>query len=141
MGFPLEHYDSVGRWREKYNDGKLIQDSSTTRENTEIEGVDGLLNYLKSKDDQVMRTLSNKLVGYALGRTVLGSDELLIDRLSKGDEKATFSTMAAEIVKSRQFRYRREHEDAPQVPKAQIAVAKPSGKPDQKLQTEKRGGL
>ncbi len=141
MGFPLEHYDSVGRWREKYNDGKLIQDSSTTRENTEIEGVDGLLNYLKSKDDQVMRTLSNKLVGYALGRTVLGSDELLIDHLSKADEKATFSTMAAEIVKSRQFRYRREHEETPQMPKSQIAVVKPSSKPDQKLQTEKRGGL
>ena len=31
LGFPLEHYDSTGRWREKYSDGKPIDDFGDTR--------------------------------------------------------------------------------------------------------------
>ena len=31
LGFPLEHYDSTGRWREKYSDGKPIEDSGVAQ--------------------------------------------------------------------------------------------------------------
>ena len=37
---------------------------------TTIVGADGLLNYLQTQDKQVMTTLSKKMLGYALGRTV-----------------------------------------------------------------------
>ncbi len=57
LGFPLEHYDSTGRWREKYSDGKAIYDAGTTLDQAEIEGAQGLLNYLQTKDEQVRRTL------------------------------------------------------------------------------------
>ena len=41
---------------------------------TTIVGTDGLLKYLQTQDKQVMTTLSKKMLGYALGRTVLASD-------------------------------------------------------------------
>lgn len=107
LGFSLERYDPTGRWRDHYPDGKPIDDSADLPDKTPITGVDGLLRFLKTKDDQVRKTLSYKLVGYALGRTVLASDLLLIDRMVKGGGEATFSQLVTEIATSRQFRNRR----------------------------------
>jgi hypothetical protein len=113
LGFPMEHYDSTGRWREKYSDGKEIWDAGTFADKTEVAGIDGLLNYLKTRDEQVRRTLSGKLLGYALGRTVQASDQPLLDRMVAGGADATFSRLAVEIVTSRQFRNRMGRDDAP----------------------------
>jgi len=106
LGFPLERYDAVGRWRDRYQDGKPIIDSRKTGDNTEIAGVDGLLSYLKKQESQVLKTFSQKLVGYALGRTMLVSDQPLIEKLSQSGG-ANFSKLIQEIVTSRQFRNRR----------------------------------
>jgi len=116
LGFPLEHFDPTGRWRETYADGKPVDDTSSTLNGTDIAGVDGLQEYLQSQQQQVLRYMSRKLVGYALGRTVLPSDEILIDKLTAAGGNATFSGLAAEIVKSNQFRYRRESNDGGSVP-------------------------
>jgi hypothetical protein len=104
LGFSLEHFDSTGRWRETYADGKAIEDSDELSDHTPIAGVTGLLNYLKVKEDQVRRTLSYKLLGYALGRTVIASDQPLVDRLVGEGGNAGFSTLIADIVTSKQFR-------------------------------------
>jgi len=110
LGFPFERYDAVGRLRDQYSDGKPVEDSTTTADNRAITGVEGLVQYLKTQEPQVMRTMSQKLIGYALGRTILASDQPLIDRLIQAGGQATFSQLAAEIVTSPQFRYRRGHE-------------------------------
>ena len=122
LGFPLEHYDSTGRWRELYADGKPIDDSGVLSDQTQIAGVPGLLDYLKTKEDQVRRTLATKLVGYALGRTVQASDQLLIDRLVATGGNATFSQLAGEIVASRQFRSHLGRDDAPIAPAVKTAA-------------------
>jgi hypothetical protein len=111
LGFALEHYDSTGRWRDKYADGKPIDDTSSLTDQTKIAGVPGLLDYLNSKESQVTRTFSNKLVGYALGRTVQASDQLLIDRMVALGGKASFSDVVTELVTSKQFRNRLGRED------------------------------
>ncbi|HEU4386642.1 MAG TPA: DUF1592 domain-containing protein, partial [Blastocatellia bacterium] len=113
LGFALEHYDPTGRWRDRYADGKPIEDSATLSDQTPINGVDGLIDYLKSKDEQVCRTLARKLVGYALGRTILASDEALIDRMVKTGSEATFSQLVMETTASRQFRNRLGSREAP----------------------------
>jgi len=113
LGFSLEHYDPTGRWREQYPDGKEIEDSAALSDQTPIAGVKGLLDYLRGKDSQVRRTLSHKLVGYALGRTILASDQSLIDRMVAAGGDATFAQLAAEIATSRQFRNRLGREESP----------------------------
>ncbi|HUS08506.1 MAG TPA: DUF1592 domain-containing protein, partial [Bryobacteraceae bacterium] len=111
LGFPLEHFDSIGRWREKYSDGNSIHDAGVLKDKTEIAGIDGLLNYLRTQEKQVVRTVSYKLVGYALGRTVQPSDELLMDRMAGSGGSTGFSQLISEIVTSKQFRYRLGRED------------------------------
>ncbi len=104
LGFPLEHYDSTGRWRETYSDGKPIDDNGELANKSIIPGAKGLLDYLRTQQDKVQLNLSHKLLGYALGRTVQGSDQLLIDKMVKSGDKASIADLATLIVTSAQFR-------------------------------------
>lgn len=124
LGFSLERYDSTGRWREQYPDGKPIEDSAALPDKTEIAGVDGLLQYIRAKEPQVRKTLASKLVGYALGRTVLASDQPLIERMVKTGSDATFAQLATEIATSKQFRYRLAQEEPPPLPAIPPATSK-----------------
>ncbi len=123
LGFSLEHFDSTGRWRDKYADGNAIEDSAALSDKTEIAGVDGLLKYLRAKEPQVRKTLSYKLVGYALGRTVLASDQLLVERMVNAGSGATFAQLAMEIATSKQFRHRLGREDRPGISKGTTNTA------------------
>ena len=110
LGFPLEHYDAVGRWRSEYSNGKPI-DSTTTLGDTRIEGVDDLVEHLRTEEEQVLRNLSGKLLGYALGRTMLLSDKPLVDELIEAGGEASFADLAVKVATSRQFRYQRGRQD------------------------------
>jgi hypothetical protein len=106
LGFPLEGFDAVGRPRTTYADGKPVDDTGEFADDTTIVGAEGLLKYLQTRDKQVMTTVSKKMLGYALGRTVRGSDRPLLETMANAGGNAPFSTLAAAIVTSRQFRNR-----------------------------------
>lgn len=106
LGFPLEGFDAVGRPRDRYADGKAVDVTGEFADKTTIVGTEGLLKYLQSQDRQVMTTLSRKMLGYALGRTVMASDRPLINDMAGAGGNATFSDLAVRIVTSRQFRNR-----------------------------------
>ena len=65
-----------------------------------------------------MKTLSKKMLGYALGRTVLASDRPLIAGMTAAGSNASFSDLAVKIVTSRQFRNRAGDEGVPAEPRA-----------------------
>ena len=119
LGFAFEHYDNTGRWREQYADGKPVEDSAAFADKTEIAGIDGLLKYLDTREDQVVKTMARKLIGYSLGRTVQLSDQPLIDKLAAAGGNETMTQMLAETAASKQFRYRPAKDAA-----ATVAVAK-----------------
>ncbi|MEO6004864.1 MAG: DUF1592 domain-containing protein [Opitutus sp.] len=106
MGFPLEAFDAIGRTRTAYQDGTPVDVTGELADKSTIAGVDGLLGYLHGKEAQVAKTLSKKMLGYALGRTVLASDRALVAELTAAGGNATFSDLALKIVSSRQFRHR-----------------------------------
>jgi uncharacterized protein DUF1592/uncharacterized protein DUF1588/uncharacterized protein DUF1595/uncharacterized protein DUF1585 len=106
LGFPLEGFDAVGRTRTTYADGKAVDVTGEFADKTTIVGTQGLLEYLQSRNKQVMTTLSKKMIGYALGRTVRGSDRALVDAMAAAGSDASFSHLATTVVTSRQFRNR-----------------------------------
>ena len=118
LGFPLERFDAVGRTRDKYPDGQAIDVTGELADKKTIVGADGLLKYLQTQDKQVMTTLSKKMLGYALGRTVLASDRPLIAGMTAAGGNASFSDLAVKIVTSRQFRNRAADAGVPVEPKA-----------------------
>ena len=113
LGFPLEGFDAVGRPRDTYADGKAVDVTGEFADKTTIVGTDGLLKYLQTQDKQVMTTLSKKMLGYALGRTVLASDRPLVDEMTAAGGNASFSDLAVKIVTSRQFRNRAGDDGVP----------------------------
>ncbi len=111
LGFPLEGFDAIGRTRTQYQDGVPVDVTGEFADKTVIVGADGLLKYLEGKESLVMRTLAKKMLGYALGRTILASDRPLLDELTAAGGNATFSDLALKIVNSRQFRHRQGQDD------------------------------
>jgi hypothetical protein len=109
LGFALEQYDSIGRWRDRYRDGAEIDPSGTLLDGTKISGVDGLRSYLESQEEQFQRTLAVKLIGYALGRGETLGDQRLIEEMLAAAQKGEdgFSDFAVQVVSSKQFRYHR----------------------------------
>ncbi len=111
LGFSLEHYDAVGRWRETYANGRPVDASSALADGTPITGIESMLDYINSRERQVLLNFSEKLLGYALGRTIIASDQPLLDEMVSSGLDATFEELALQVVTSRQFRYRRGTED------------------------------
>ena len=109
LGFALEHYDTIGRWREEYRDGQPIDSSGVLNDGTEITGLDGLREYLRREEPQFQRNLAVKLLGYALGRAEIVTDRPLISQITEDlQHEGRFSDVVVRIATSRQFGYRRE---------------------------------
>ncbi len=113
LGFPLEGFDAVGRTRASYADGQPVDDTGEFADKSTIVGADGLLGYLRDREQQILTTTSKKMLGYALGRTVLASDRRLLAEMATLGDDATFADLAVKIVTSRQFRHRAGDDAAP----------------------------
>jgi hypothetical protein len=108
LGFALETYNPVGQWRDAYADGGKIDTTGILEDGTEIADFDGLLKYLERERTTFRRNLCRKLLGYALGRSEMISDRLLIDKmLDTLEDDNRFSSLITQIVTSEQFRYQR----------------------------------
>jgi hypothetical protein len=107
LGFSFERYDSIGRLRDKESSGLPIDCRAKLKDGTEFEGLDGLRNYLLTKKrDVVVRLFCRRLLGYALGRAVILSDQPLIDEMvaALNHNGGQVSAAVLEIVRSPQFR-------------------------------------
>src|SRR5690606_32922507 len=79
LGFVLESFDPVGRLRSEEG----LDDTGEMRDGTLIDGWTGLRDYLTKNADTFTGNFSRKLLGYALGRSVLPSDKALLDQIAE----------------------------------------------------------
>jgi hypothetical protein len=109
LGFALEHFDLLGRWRESYRSGEPIEDTLQLADGTPINGYEGLRHYLREHQDQIYDTLCTKLLAYALGRGELASDRRLVDNMigHVRQGEGSIADLLVDIATSRQFRHRR----------------------------------
>jgi len=80
LGFALENYDSIGRWRDQDN-GKPVDNRGEMPDGTIVEGPQGLKAALLERKDQFVRNLTSKLLGYALGRGLTAQDSCAVDHI------------------------------------------------------------
>ena len=81
LGLSMEHYDFLGRWRDRYGKRLPIDASGKMPDGTVINGPDGIRNYLGQRPEQFTRCLTEKLLVYALGRRISFTDRDDIDRI------------------------------------------------------------
>jgi len=109
LGFALESFDPIGRFRAADESGGKIDDTGELKDGTKFQGLDGLRQYLKKNEPNFNTQFCRKLLGYSLGRQTLPSDKALIaqmqDSLKKNNGK--FSATVLTIINSRQFLNRR----------------------------------
>jgi len=108
VGFALENFDAVGRWRDHGGDIGLMDASGGLPGVGEFEGVDGLEAGLLSRPELFANRVTEKLLTFALGRGVEYYDApavRAIVRDAKADEYR-FSSLILGIVKSVPFQMR-----------------------------------
>jgi hypothetical protein len=109
LGFALEGFDPIGRLRSKDDAGAAVDDGAKTKEGREFSGIKGLQEVLLARESEFSSLFCRKLLGYALGRSVLPTDKLLLEtmktRLHSGDPSVGGAILA--VVQSKQFLTRR----------------------------------
>ena len=105
LGFALENFDGVGRWRTRDGSG-TIDASGTLPDGTEFEGVDQLRRLLTGKRrDQFVRCLIEKMLIYAVGRGTEYYDKCAIDEILEDVRRHDykFAYVIAGIIQSDPF--------------------------------------
>jgi hypothetical protein len=112
IGFTLENYDAVGKWRSE-DAGVSIDASGQLPDGTRFEGPVGLTQVLLTKyREDFMRTATEKLLTYALGRGIEHYDNPAVRAISRDAARDNYriSSWILAIVKSTPFQMRRASE-------------------------------
>jgi hypothetical protein len=109
LGFALEGFDPLGRTRQTDEAGLAIDDSGQWKNGAQFRGLDGLRKFLGAHDAEFTGNFCRKLIGYALGRSLLPTDQPLVEtmraELAKSDGHISAAVLA--VAQSRQFQTRR----------------------------------
>jgi len=108
VGFTLENYDAVGRWRTADQDAP-IDASGGLPDGSQFAGVSGLRQALLSRPDVFVTVLTEKLLTYGLGRGLEFYDAAAVRKIVRDarDNDYRFETLIAGIVNSTPFQMRR----------------------------------
>jgi hypothetical protein len=110
LGFSLENFDAIGAWRSKdVFAGTGIDASGKLVDGTAVNGPKDLRNALLKHPEQFVQTLTEKMMMYALGRSVEYYDMPAIRKIVRDSAKDNykFSSIVLGIVNSPAFQMRR----------------------------------
>jgi hypothetical protein len=105
LGFALENYDAVGRWREKYSSGLPIDSSGELFGKEKFTDVVELKDAILKHPEWFMRAFGEHLLSYALGRELEIADKPAVDRILREvmKDRGKFSTVVVGVAKSYPF--------------------------------------
>lgn len=113
LGLVFEGFGPVGEKRDKDLAGRAVDAHATFPGGSEGEGIVGVRKYIKdNRQDDYIKNFSGKLLAYALGRSLILPDEVLVadiqQKLAKDGYK--FEVVVESIVTSPQFLNKRGRE-------------------------------
>jgi hypothetical protein len=104
LGFSLENFDALGKWR-TVSDGAPIDASASLPDGTAFQGVAGLRALLVAHREDFVRTFTEKLLSYALGRGTEYYDLPAVRTIVRNAEAEDhrWSSLILGVVKSQPF--------------------------------------
>ncbi|QDU95815.1 Planctomycete cytochrome C [Lignipirellula cremea] len=106
LGFALENFNAIGKWREHEEDTKLpVDPSGTMPSGARFENFPEFRNLLSERRDDVARCLAEKLMMYSLGRAPTFTDKPALQRVVEQTKADGYklSTMVESIILSEPF--------------------------------------
>ena len=114
LGFSLENFDALGKWRTE-SDGAPIDATASLPDGTRFEGVAGLRTLLASHKEDFVRTFTEKLMAYAIGRGTEYTDLPAIRKITRDAAPRDYrwSSIVLGIVNSTPFSMSAAGSDTP----------------------------
>jgi len=108
LGFVLESYDPIGRWRDQYRGGLKIDASGKLFGEAEFKDIEQFKDAILARPEKFMRAFSEHLLSYSLGRELKVTDKPAVDRITRRvlADHGRFSTVVVEVAKSMPFRHK-----------------------------------
>ena len=105
LGFALENFDAVGRWRDAGDDGGPIDAATALPDGSRFEGPAGLRRMLLDRGDEFVTNVTARLMTYALGRGLAAHDMPAIRRIVREAEPGGYrwSSIVVGVVESTPF--------------------------------------
>jgi hypothetical protein len=105
LGFALENFDVIGGWRSVDESGKPVDATGTTVSGARVEGLAGLRALLLEEPEQFPRTVTEKLLAYALGRRLEYYDRPAVRKIVRdaAAREYRWSSLIMGIVESPAF--------------------------------------
>ena len=109
LGFALENFDAVGKWRDTGVAGTPIDPSGTLPDGTAFDGFPGLRDILLERREEFVTTVTEKLLTYALGRGVEHYDRPAIRAIVReaAANDYRWSSLILGVARSLPFQMRR----------------------------------
>ncbi len=109
IGFGLENFDAIGRWRERDDHGNAIDASGELPGGEHFSNPKELKAIIAGRTEKLTRNLVEKLLAYALCRKLEGYDEIVVDELMQeiAADGYRMQTLISAVVTSYPFTYRR----------------------------------
>jgi len=106
LGLGLENFDAIGRWRTSYGGLAVVDASGFLSDGTAFTGPAELKKWLSTRREAFARNISSKMLSYAIGRSILFTDETILRELESCLIENNFNTekFIIELVKSYPFR-------------------------------------
>jgi hypothetical protein len=103
IGLALESFDGIGRSRDRYDDGQPVDTHGVLPDGTLVDGPLQLVNVI-ANDPRFMRCVTQKVLTYALGRTLDDEPALVDETLASLDDRGTLPALLEAVVLSDAFR-------------------------------------
>ena len=112
LGFSLENFDATGKWRVKEPTG-VVDASGQLADGTPVDGPAALRKAILKNPEQFVRTMTEKMLTYGLGRGLEYYDMPVVRSIARdaAGQNYRFSSIVMGIIKSTPFQMKKATDD------------------------------
>ena len=105
LGFALENYGPAGLWREKYENGRIVNTAGKLFRKHAFQNIVEFKDAILAEKERFTRAFAAHVLSFALGRELDIADSPSLDQIAQAtiDDEFQFHTLIKEIVLSESF--------------------------------------
>jgi hypothetical protein len=106
LGFALENFNAIGKWREKYENGRKVDMEGVLFRKHKFTNVIEFKDILLLEKERFVRGLAGHLLAFSLGRQLSPADQIALDEIVEKSaiEGYRMKSLLREVVFSKPFR-------------------------------------